>query len=35
MEGLVVVPVVLVVVDYASKGLYAQKNDLSKFKPYI
>ena len=31
MKGLVVVPVV---VDYALKGLYAQKNNLSKFKPY-
>jgi hypothetical protein len=31
MEGLAVVPVVLAVVDCASKGLHAQKNILSKF----
>ena len=34
MEGLAVVPVVLAVVDCALKGLHAQKNNLSKFKPY-
>ena len=34
MEGLAVVPVVLAVVDCASKGLHVQKNYLFKFKPY-